>query len=100
MKRSWLQWSREAPAPLQDWAEDHERRSECHVPEDVKHRTKWQIALDMLDAHGGDMPHGWIAGDDEFGRVQAFRKGLRERRERYVLDVPCDEDCPVGYIER
>jgi len=73
-----------------DWAEDHERRSECHVPEDVKHRTKWQIALDMLDAHGGDIPHGWIAGDDEFGRVQAFRKGLRERRERYVLDVPCD----------
>jgi SRSO17 transposase len=44
----------------------------------------------MLDAHGRGIPHGWIAGDDEFGRVQAFRKGLRDHGERYVLDVPCD----------
>ncbi len=73
-----------------DWAEDPARRKECHVPEEVEHRTKWQIALDMLDAHGDDIPHGWIAGDDEFGRVQAFRKGLRDRSERYCLDVPCD----------
>ncbi len=73
-----------------DWAEAPARREECHVPEDVKHRTKWRIALDMLDAHGEGIPHGWIAGDNEFGRVAAFRKGLRERRERYVLDVPCD----------
>ena len=25
----------------EDWAEDDKRRSECHVPKDVKHRTKW-----------------------------------------------------------
>ena len=74
----------------EDWAEDDKRRSECHVPKDVKHRTKWRIALDMLDAHGEDIPHGWIAGDSEFGRVAAFRKGLRDRGERYCLDVPSD----------
>lgn len=73
-----------------DWGEDDARREECHVPEEVEHRTKWRIALDMLDEHGGDIPHGWIGGDDEFGRTQAFRKGLRDRGERYVLDVPCD----------
>ena len=73
-----------------DWAEDPARRKECHVPEEIEHRTKWQMALDMLDAHGMDIPHGWIAGDDEFGRPAAFRKGLRERGERYCLDVPCD----------
>jgi SRSO17 transposase len=73
-----------------DWAEDPARRKECRVPEEVEHRTKWQIALDMLDAHGRGIPHGWIAGDNEFGRVAAFRKGLRDRGERYVLDVPCD----------
>jgi hypothetical protein len=44
----------------------------------------------MLDAHGAGIPHGWIAGDEDFGRPQAFRKGLRDRGERYVLDVPCD----------
>ena len=73
-----------------DWAEDPARRKECRVPEEVEHRTKWRIALDMLDAHGGDIPHGWIAGDSEFGRVAAFRKRLREGRGRYCLDVPCD----------
>jgi SRSO17 transposase len=74
----------------EDWAEDAARREECRVPEEVEHRTKWRIALDMLDAHGEDIPHGWIAGDNEFGRVQAFRKGLRDRGERYCLDVPSD----------
>ncbi len=73
-----------------DWAEDRARRKECRVPGEVGHRTKWRIALDMLDANGGDIPHGWIAGDNEFGRVGAFRKGLRDRGERYCLDVPCD----------
>lgn len=73
-----------------DWAEDDERRSECHVPEDVRHLPKWRIALEMLDANGAGIPHGWIAGDDEFGRAAAFRRGLRERGERYCLDVPCD----------
>jgi len=73
-----------------DWAEDPARREECHVPQEIEHRTKWQMALDMLDAHGRDIPHGWITGDDEFGRPAAFRKGLRGRGERYCLDVPCD----------
>jgi SRSO17 transposase len=74
----------------EDWAEDDKKRTECHVPKDVKHRTKWQIALDMLDAHDANIPHKWIAGDSEFGRVAAFRKGLRDRGERYCLDVPSD----------
>ena len=73
-----------------DWAEDDERRRECRVPEDVDYRAKWRIALDMLDEHGGAIPHGWIAGDEEFGRPQAFRAGLRGRGERYCLDVPSD----------
>src|SRR5262249_23159010 len=37
---------------------------------------------------GPDVPHGWVAGDDEFGRATEFRAQLRLRQERYVLDVP------------
>jgi len=74
----------------EDWAADAARRKECRVPEEVEHREKWRIALDMLDAHGAGIPHGWIAGDAEFGRVQAFRGDLRGRGERYCLDVPSD----------
>ena len=36
------------------------------------------------------MPHGWITGDDEFGRASEFRAELRSRKERYILDVPCN----------
>jgi SRSO17 transposase len=86
----------------QDWAEDAERRKKCHVPADVVFKEKWQIALDLLDEAAGKaagkaggegpppLPHAWVAADDEFGRVAAFRAGLRGRGERYVLDVPCN----------
>lgn len=48
------------------------------------------MALAMLDRHGASVPHEAVAADDEFGRVEAFRAGLRDRREAYVLDVPCN----------
>ena len=36
------------------------------------------------------MPHGWVTGDDAFGRHTGFRQELRERGERSVLGVPCN----------
>jgi SRSO17 transposase len=73
----------------EDWAADAERRRKCRVPEEVRYLPKWRIALDMLERHGG-IAHGWVAGGDEFGRAGEFRAALRERGERYVLDVPAD----------
>jgi len=72
-----------------DWAADRARRAECHVPKGVQFQERWRMALAMLDRHGASVPHEAVAADDEFGRVEAFRAGLRERREAYVLDVPC-----------
>ena len=74
----------------EDWAKDKARRKECHVPTKVEFREKWQIALDLLDRTLPELPHGWIAADDEFGRVSQFRAKLRPRGERYILDVPCN----------
>jgi SRSO17 transposase len=74
----------------EDWANDEARREKCHVPPDVKLQEKWQIALDLLARSLPGLPHGWITGDDEFGRASEFRAKLRLRRERYVLDVPCN----------
>jgi len=74
----------------EDWADDPKRREKCHVPPEVKFQEKWQIALDLLDRSLPGLPHGWITGDDEFGRASEFRGRLRLRRERYVLDVPCN----------
>ena len=68
------------------WAEDTERRTQTHVPAAVVFQTKLEIALDLVE-RCRTVPHGWVVGDDEFGRATAFRQTLR-RRERYLLDVP------------
>jgi SRSO17 transposase len=74
----------------EDWAGDERRREKCHVPPEVKFQEKWQITLDLLDRSLPGLPHGWITGDDDFGRPAQFRAALRQRGERYVLDVPCN----------
>jgi SRSO17 transposase len=74
----------------EEWAKDESRREKCHVPIEVEFREKWQIALELLDRSLPGLAHGWVAGDDEFGRASEFRAALRLRKERYVLDVPCN----------
>jgi SRSO17 transposase len=74
----------------EDWAGDPARREKCHVPPEIQFQEKWQIALDLLDRSRPGLPHGWITGDDEFGRPAEFRAAWRRRHERYVLDVPCN----------
>jgi SRSO17 transposase len=73
-----------------EWAADRKRRQVTHVPQGVTFRESWRIGLELLDRSGGDVPFGWVAGDDEFGRASAFRAALRGRRLRYVLDVPAN----------
>jgi len=74
----------------QEWAEDEQRRQDGHVPAAVVFQESWRIGLDLIDRSTTELPFGWVAGDDEFGRVSAFRAALRERHRRYVLDVPCN----------
>ena len=74
----------------QEWATDRRRRRETHVPAEVRFRESWRIGLDLIDRSRPGLLFGWVAGDDEFGRVSEFRAALRVRRLRYVLDVPCN----------
>jgi SRSO17 transposase len=73
-----------------EWAGDDQRRRQTHVPEGVQFQESWRVGLGLIDRAGADLPFGWVAGDDEFGRCAEFRAGLRVRRLRYVLDVPCN----------
>jgi SRSO17 transposase len=74
----------------EDWATDAKRRKKCHVPPEIVFQEKWRIGLSMLDKCRAELPHGWVAGDDELGRCSEFRAQLRSRGERYVLDIPCN----------
>jgi SRSO17 transposase len=73
-----------------EWAEDEQRRHDGHVPADIVFQESWRIGLDLIDRSTGNLPFGWVAADDEFGRASAFRAALRQRQLRYVLDVPCN----------
>src|SRR5580698_6617179 len=72
----------------EDWAKDRRRREEAGVPKSIEFQTRHQLALDMVAECGADLPHTWIAGDDEMGRPTGFRLELRALGERYLLAVP------------
>ena len=72
------------------WAKDKDRRNKCHVPKEVRYRSRGQLALEMLRQNGPLLPHAWVTGDEEFGRPSWFRRVLREENEQYLLAVPCD----------
>jgi SRSO17 transposase len=71
-----------------EWTDDKERLRKAGVPEGTKYRTRHQLCLEMLAAHGQVLPHSWIAGDDEMGRPYWFRRRLDRLGERYLLAVP------------
>ena len=71
-------------------AGDRKHRAKTYVPKEIVFQEKWRIGLDMVRTTGREIPHGWVVGDDEFGRVTDLRAQLRLDKERYVLDVPCN----------
>jgi len=72
----------------QEWARSKARRLKAGVPAEAKFRTRHALALEMLDEHAAVLPHAWVAGDDEMGKVPEFRGQLASRGERYLLAVP------------
>jgi DDE superfamily endonuclease len=73
-----------------EWATDRKRRQKAGVPREVRFRSRHELALEMLDQHGGTLPHAWVSGDDEMGRCSWFRQQLRARGEFYLLAVPAN----------
>lgn len=72
-----------------DWTKDKARLDKAGVPKAYRaYRTRHQLALEMLAKNAAWLPHGWIAGDDEMGRPDWFRRRLAALGERYLLAVP------------
>lgn len=71
-----------------EWTKDRARCRAAGIPREVRAQTRHELALEMLAESGSVLPHAWIAGDDEMGRPEWFRRELRDRGERYLLAVP------------
>jgi len=76
------------------------RRQRAGIPDQVRHREKWRLALDMLDEMAG--PGGWglleqitaaggsgpvVAADAGYGENTTFRLELASRGWQYVVAV-------------
>ena len=71
-----------------EWTKDKQRREKAGVPKEIRYRTRHKLCLEMLQEHGEQLPHAWIAGDDEMGRPYWFRRRLERLNEQYLLAVP------------
>lgn len=78
------------------WDADRARCRAAGIPDEVKHRTKWRIALDQLrDVTAAGLRPSWVVFDEDYGRARAFWLGLNELGQIGVGEVPPDFRCWV-----
>ncbi len=82
-------------------AQIRQRRARCKIPDEIRHREKWRLALDMLDqitgppagVGAGVAGRGWglarraTVADAGYGDITGFRLGLQQRGLPYVVAV-------------
>ena len=84
-----------------NWVRDKQRCRRAGIPEeDIKFKTKPQLALEMIDQmlHEG-VEFDWVGGDGLYGHNRELRAGLDQRELFYVLDVHKDEKVFLEYPE-
>jgi SRSO17 transposase len=78
------------------WDEDRDRCREAGIPDDVRYRPKWQIALEQLDrARANGVVFDWLTFDEGYGDKPGFLQELGQRHLGYVGEVPKSFRCRV-----
>lgn len=71
-----------------EWDTDVERRARAKIPEAVRHREKWRLALDIIDELlEWGLERRVVQADGGYGEITAFRLGLEARELEYVVQV-------------
>jgi len=72
----------------EEWASDEQRRKDAGIPEKVRFRTKWQLALDIIDqVRRWGLPNRVIIADAGYGETTEFREELEDRKLPYVVGI-------------
>ena len=75
--------------PEKSWSDDRQRCRRAGIPDDLTHRPKWKIALEMIDrARSNGVRPGWLTFDAGYGMVTEFLIELDNRGVMYVGEVP------------
>ena len=73
----------------ESWNEDRERCRRAGIPDNVVYRSKYQIALELLDRAEANGVHlEWVVADTWYGEKPNFLAGLEQRQRRYVVEIP------------
>ena len=77
--------------PKESWSGNAARREEAGVPEHVVYRSKWRIALDLLERSvQNGVCFKYLVADEFYGRAKPFRDGVEALGLRYVVEIPCN----------
>jgi SRSO17 transposase len=99
-------WDDTTMTDAADVTDIQRRRSRCRIPDAVRHREKWRLALDMLDeiledeSEGGwGLPTRPVVADAGYGDATEFRLGLAARDLSYVVAVKATTSAyPAGAV--
>src|SRR4051794_23556897 len=84
-------WDDTCAAEEQAAAAIRARRERAGIPEDVRHRAKWRLALDMLDELAGwGLVPPVVVADAGYGNNAEFRDRITARGWSYVCQVTGD----------
>src|SRR3954462_8731819 len=84
-------WDDAAAATPEAAAAIRARRARAGIPDDVRHRPKWRLALNMLDELAGwQLTPPLVVSDAGYGDNAEFRDGLSARGRAYVVQVSGD----------
>ena len=72
----------------ESWSADGPRRALAGIPEAVKFRRKWELALELIDqARKWGLAARIVVADAGYGNVTAFREALEQRNLPYAVGV-------------
>jgi SRSO17 transposase len=76
----------------QEWFADRERGRRAGLPENLEHRTKPRLALELIErALDAGVPAAWVTADEVYGSDGQLRRALEARDQAYVLAVRSNE---------
>jgi SRSO17 transposase len=73
----------------QAWDADHPRCLSAGIPDEVRYRPKWRIALEQLiRLHGNGISFDWLVCDEGYGAAVPLLRVLNAVGQRFVAEVP------------
>lgn len=71
------------------WSEDRTRCRAAGIPDAVRHRTKWRLAMDQLiRLSRNGVTFDWLTFDEGYGAAVPFLRCLNAVSQRFVAEIP------------